>query len=404
LANQPHFLFALPRTAPAKRAGQEPAARSSAEIAVSLATSLQEFADLAPEWNRLHDEADAASVFNSWMWLYEWWHTYGKGRRLCILVAREAGATVGVLPLYFDQARALGMPVRLLRFVGTGADTHPDDLGPVLARGRELSAALALARAALRVAGADVWLFSDIDPRSIFPAALEAAAGELGYAAARGGGERIALVELPATWPQFLQTLGRDRRWRVRRARRRVAEAHRQRFFVWQDAARLDEAVDRLVELHHLRWAAAGGSESFGSAAYLEFHRSIIKSFFGRRWLRLYCLEIDGAIGAMLYCYRFRNRVYLMQAGFDPKLSRLSVGNVLLGHTLEHAIGEGNAAFDFLRGEHRYKDELATTHRETICLRAFASSPGAWAYRLRRFWLPKLKARLLRRAPPTLKP
>src|SRR5690348_11518023 len=207
LANQRHFLFALPRTASAKPAQQEPAARACAEIAVTLATSPQEFADLAPEWNRLHDEADAASVFNSWMWLYEWWHTYGNGRPLCILVAREAGATIGVLPLYLDRARALGVPVRLLRFVGTGADTHPDDLGPVLARGRELSAALALARAALRLAGADVWLFSDIDPRSIFAAAMEAAASELGYPSARGGGERIALVELPPTWGQFLQSL-----------------------------------------------------------------------------------------------------------------------------------------------------------------------------------------------------
>ena len=379
--------------------------RSAAGIAVSIAASAEEFAALAPEWNRLHDEADAASVFSSWMWLYEWWRSYGAGRALRLLVARRAGAMLGVLPLYFDAATALGVGVRVLRLVGTGGDTHPDDLGPVLALGSEAPAALALARAALRLPGADVWLFSDVDPRSVFPAALEAAARERGMATARGGGERIALVRLPATWPQFLQSLGRDRRWRLRRVRRGLAEQHAARFLVWDDAATLDEAVDRLAELHRLRWAAAGRpSESFGSAMYLGFHRSVIKSFFGRRWLRLYCLEVDGEPGAMLYCYRFRNRVFLMQAGFDPKLARLGVGKALLAHALEHAIGEGNEAFDFLRGEHRYKEELATTHRETICVRAFAPTLGGFAYRLRRFWLPILKARLLRRPPPTLKP
>ena len=389
---------------PLERRPPEPA-RSPSGIAVRVATSTEEFAELAPAWNRLHDEAEAASVFSSWMWLYEWWRSYGAGRPLRLLVARQGEAVVGVLPLYLDAARELRMPVRLLRLVGTGGDTHPDDLGPVLALGREEPAALALARAALRLPGADVWLFSDIDPRSAFSVALEAAARERGMATARGGGERIALAELPESWPRFLQSLSRDQRWRMRRARRRLAERHAARFFVWHDAATLDAAVERLAELHRRRWAAAGaGSESFASAAYIAFHRSVVKSFFGRRWLRLYCLEVDGEIGAMLYCYRFRNRVYLMQAGFDPKLARLGVGKVLLGHALEHAIAEGNEAFDFLRGEHRYKEQLATAHRETVCLRAFGASPRALAYRLRRFWLPILKARLLRRPPPTFKP
>jgi CelD/BcsL family acetyltransferase involved in cellulose biosynthesis len=93
-----------------------------------------------------------------------------------------------------------------------------------------------------------------------------------------------------------------------------------------------------------------------------------------------------------------------MQAGFDPSLGRFGVGNVLLGYALEHAVGEGNDAWDFLRGEHRYKEELATAHRETVCLRAFASTPGGLAYRARRIWLPRLKARLLGRAQPALKP
>ena len=77
---------------------------------------------------------------------------------------------------------------------------------------------------------------------------------------------------------------------------------------------------------------------------------------------------------------------------------------MLLGHALEHAIGEGNEAFDYLRGEHRYKDEVATGHRDTHCVRVFRSTPAALAYRLRRIWLPLLKAKLLRRPDPKLLP
>src|SRR5262249_15082167 len=98
-----------------------------------------------------------------------------------------------------------------------------------------------------------------------------------------------------------------------------------------------------------------------------------------RGWLRLYCLEADGRLVAMYYFYRFRSQVFLMQGGFDPGLSRLSPGRVLLGYALEHAIGEGNTALDFLRGEHQYKDELASASRDTVFLAGYRRSVGGRA-------------------------
>lgn len=363
-----------------------------------MATTVEEFAALAPEWNRLHAEAQVASVFNSWLWLYEWWLEFGAGRPLRILVARRAEQVLGILPLYIHPARSMRLRLRMVRLVGSGGATQPDDLGPVLARADETDTVAALARAALDLPGVDVWHLADIDPRSSLPAAFQAAAREAGLAPLATSAERIAFLELPSTWDAYLATLRRGPRWQLRRSRRRLEEQEGARFFVWDDPAKLDWAVDRLAELHRLRWAAAGSSRSFSSAAYVQFHRSIIKSFFPRGWLRLYCMEAAGEIRAMLYCYRFRRGVYLMQSGFDPQFSRYGVGKVLLGHALEHAIGEGNEVFDFLRGEHRYKEELATGHRSTTTVRAFAGTACALAYRVRHVWLPGVKARLLKKA------
>ena len=129
-----------------------------------------------------------------------------------------------------------------------------------------------------------------------------------------------------------------------------------------------------------------------------------MKACLPRGWLRLYCLEVDGEIAAMIYCYRFRNGIYCMQTGFDPDLGKLKIGNVLLGHAFEHAIGEGNSVFDFLRGDHDYKDQLASEHRETRIVAVFRATPAALVYRLRKVLLPLAKARLLRRAPGKLRP
>jgi CelD/BcsL family acetyltransferase involved in cellulose biosynthesis len=94
----------------------------------------------------------------------------------------------------------------------------------------------------------------------------------------------------------------------------------------------------------------------------------------------------------MFYFYKFRDRVFLMQGGFDPDYSRLKPGQVLLGHIIETAIGEGHCVLDFLRGDHRYKDELATGARETVYVTAFRARAGALVYGTRRLALPALRA------------
>jgi CelD/BcsL family acetyltransferase involved in cellulose biosynthesis len=374
------------------------------DIAVTLARTNDEFAGLAPEWNRLHDKATVASVFTSWVWQFNWWQVYGAGQPLRILVASQGGDVVGILPLYVQAISMLGVPVRLLRLVGTGGDTHPDDLGTILDPVRGQAAALQLARAALRLRDGDVLLLSDLAADCPLRAAVESEARLAGRAVLAGVSEKIAFVRLPRTWDAYLQSLSSHHRLGVRYKRRKATRSHAVRFFVWEDPARLDSVFDRLAELHRRRWQASGGSTSFSSAQYLEFHRRVMKACLPRGWLRLYCLELDGEIAAIVYCYRFRNVVYCMQSGFDPGKGKLKLGSVLLGHAFEHAIGEGNHIFDFLRGEHGYKDQLATDYRSTFCVRVFRATPGGLAYRLRRVWLPVLKARLLRQSPPALKP
>ncbi|HLS85816.1 MAG TPA: GNAT family N-acetyltransferase [Burkholderiales bacterium] len=363
-------------------------------LEVATLTTEEAFVALAVDWNRVHGECGTASIFNSWFWQYTWWQVYGGGRPLRILVASEGDTLVGILPLHLRTVQALGRTVRVLQFIGTGGDTHPDDLGAILLPRCKEAAAEALAEAVLSLSGWDVLALGDMDPRSPFPEALERAAARRGLAREKGVSQRIPYVTLPSSWNAFLASLDAKRRARFRKFPRRLAEAFPARFFVWDDAARLDEAVDRLAHLHRKRWSEYGVSTSFATAEYVEFHRRVIKGCFPRGWLRLYCLEIAGEVAAMLYCYRFRNGIYAMQTGFDPGYAQYAAGTVLLGRAIEHAIGEGNRVYDFLRGRHRYKDEVATASRSTVFVHAYRPTLAGAAYRLRHLRWPAWKRRL----------
>lgn len=366
-------------------------------LRVRVIDSDAEFASLARTWEELQAGAARTSVFQSFDWQRGWWKAYGRGRPLRLLVATRGDAPCGLLALYVATEPVMGYPVRVLRLVGTGGDTSPDDLGPVLAPGHEADAARALAGAAVELGGWDVLGVNDLDPGTPFAGALAEAARRASLAYATGRSARISYVELPASFEAWLGSLHRDRRYRIRKARKDLLAAHPDaRFFAWTDPATLDAGIDRLIHLHHARWREKGEAHAFSSPEYVAFHREVIHACFARERLRLYALQLGGEIAAMFYMYRFRDALYLMQSGFDPAHARLKPGNVLLGWIVEHAISEGNRVLDFLKGEHRYKDELATGERETVYLTAYRTRPGAWVFRARRQVLPAVKAHVLR--------
>lgn len=364
---------------------------ASRSVRVRVVETDAEMAAQSTPWEALQTGAAVTSVFETFDWQYLWWRSYGRGQPLRLLLATADGELVGILPLYIE-AVSIVSTVRLLRFVGTGGDTSPDDLGPILAKGWEAEAARALADAVLQMSGWDVLQLADMQPDNAFVAEMRSRAAGARLSLRAGRSERITYLDLPKSFDGWLQSLNGDRRYRVRTIRKKANAAHQVRFFVWDDPRTLDQGIETLVRLHKKRWAETGESRSFGSSAYIDFHTAVIKACFAHDRLRLYCLEFSGSIVAVFYFYRFRGRVYLMQSGFDPEYSRLKPGQVLLGYIVEHAIGEGHEQLDFLRGDHRYKDELATGERETVYLEVFRPTLGAYLYRTRRIYLPAARA------------
>lgn len=361
-----------------------------ARFSIRILTTPSEFSAIAPEWEVLHGEAPAASIFNSWMFQYAWWEVHGRPP-LRIVVARDGMRTVGILPLYVSSETALGLPVRVLRNLGTGGVTNPDDLGPLLAPRQQDAAARALASHLVASGGFDVARLDDMDGRCPFAARALEVAEDAGRAARVERAQRINYIDLPRDLNAYLATMTSRRRARQRYLRSKLASAHRARFFVWDDAANVQAAAERLAALHRKRFAQA--STAFIAAEYNELHLSAMKDCLSRDRLRLYCLELDGKIAAIQYCFRFRKSIFAMQSGFDPAYARWSPGAVLLGYAIEHAIAEGNQVFDFLRGSHGYKEALATGTRETVRLTVFRPTVGAAAYRASSY-LPDAKAKV----------
>jgi CelD/BcsL family acetyltransferase involved in cellulose biosynthesis len=328
---------------------------------------------LAAAWAELDDPHHPGAAFRSCAWSSAWWNAFSVGRELFVLVARAAGRTVGLLPLFCDRTIIGGRRVALL---GEGI-VGSDYLGCLARPGESERVARVFAD---HLAALDC---DELDLDGLLPddPLTRALVDTLGPRAAVTQRHRCPHITLAGDFAAYLAQLpdGTGAQWR---RRRRWLE--RQPGFAVEElaapaavAARLDD----LFALHRRRWAVEGGSDAIDSPAVEAFHRDAARRLGARGWARLYLLSVAGTPRAALYGFRHGDRFAFYQAGYDPDFSQRSVGTVLLGRVVEDCFAAGVREFDFLRGTEPYKLKWANGWRHTVRLRA----PGP-SLRARSWW------------------
>lgn len=318
------------------------------------------FAEAEPAWQKL--ALRSRNIFATSEWATTWWSHFGGGGTLQLVACRSPGGEVrALLPLYATHDSGL----RMLRFLGHGPG---DQLGPVCAPEDAALAARALRR-----------VLRESQPWDLFVGEhLPADQGWGALLGARGAvREASPVVDLPtADWEEYLAHRASGLRKQIRYQERRLQRDHDLRYRLADDPDRLDQDFDLLCRLHEQRWA--GGSEAF-SADRRPFLREFARQALERGWLRLWFLELDGRPLAAWLGFRFAGVESYYQGGRDPAWDRLSVGAVLVAHTLREAIADGMSEYRFLRGDERYKDRFATRDPgvETVTLAGSHSGRAA---------------------------
>jgi CelD/BcsL family acetyltransferase involved in cellulose biosynthesis len=175
-------------------------------------------------------------------------------------------------------------------------------------------------------------------------------------------------IQLLSDWEGYLGGLSRNMRYNIRRRRQNLEKNFKTRYFIWQDIGTLGHAMERLSFLHKKRWERKGGKHGFSSQEYNAFHQAVAREFAMKGWLQLSCLELNGEIAGILYDYRYGNKIYYYQGGFDPSLYKYSLGLVLRAYVIERAIENGIKEIDLLKGDYNHKYMWTEHDRDTINL------------------------------------
>jgi len=307
---------------------------------------------MAPRWAALCDRAAGCAPFARPEWLLPWRSVLGGGWPLRVLAVEEAGELHALLP--FIEVPGGGGPG--LALMGGDVSDHHD----APAAGDRPAARAAIVRA---LAGGD-WACVTFD-RLREDGWLRGLGRELGGAHEVAEDPPCPALVAGAGARELADLLPDGFAYRLGRARRK---AERAGGLTVRLATSVEEALlffDALSAFHAARWQARGEPGVLGHPDVQRFHRHVIPGMQRAGVLRMFALELAGALAGVVYGFSTHGRLSFYLSGFDPAHESASPGVLAIAGAIQHELAAGVRVFDFLRGREAYKYRFGA--RDAAC-------------------------------------
>ncbi len=323
---------------------------------------------LEAEWRRLDVADPRGEFYTTFDCVRGWWEAYGRldtfGLR--VLVARQNGAVVGILPLALRRRRSKGREVHVLRFA-----SHGDWMAPVL----DPAAPVATVVKALlaHVDADDAW-----DRLQLDHIRAGSHLGSVLLASDRWNRHLTHQVEhprIPLAGVAGIEAFERDHGLpsKTRKYRNKLVRDHDVRFVVHDgDDADMFHRLGRLhvAEKQHLV-QDAGRDERHSWYEDPQRRTHYERLFATPGAVRTFCYESPGGeLLAARSTFRHRDTLLSWTSAYDPALRDYRLGKVIQYDVLDHVLADGDVAvFDFGSGRYPWKFEWTEDFDHSYTLR-----------------------------------
>jgi CelD/BcsL family acetyltransferase involved in cellulose biosynthesis len=175
-------------------------------------------------------------------------------------------------------------------------------------------------------------------------ATVEEAIRNVGGAPSSSQHETTAVLDLPASYDDWLASIGKKERHEVRRKRRRfVAE-----FGEIDIVPHGSEAINMFGAMHRTSQGAKGMFMTGEMQSYFE-------ELLDTGGATIHTLVCDGIPRANAFGFETDDGYFYYNSAYDMDAAMASPGIVLLASMVEAQIERGARVFDFLKGDERYK-------------------------------------------------
>lgn len=313
-------------------------------IGLQVITDVAGLSRLEHDWQRLWALQPRPEVFMHYAWARAFVEVYGPGRGLHVVVIKESDQAWCILPLFRDQRN------RLL-FIGDPRSDYSDVLcdpkdidlvGPVLTAHLRRLSGLSL---------------SAVPEHSLLWTALKGIRHPFTIEVE----EPCPAIQFDPEGQVVKELLKKES---LRRHEKKVAKLG---VIALQRMATREEALAQLpvlFEQHIARWRTTSTPSPFEREEHRRFYQRLVEDEQLWPWVDFRLVKAGDRTVATHFGFFHDRRFIWYKPSFDPELSSLGPGEVLLKHLIAAASDEGAVEFDFTRGNEGFKQRFATVIRQ----------------------------------------
>ncbi len=323
------------------------------------------FVQLKAEWNDLLGRSASGSIFSTWEWASTWWDVYQPGQLWVVTCRDSEDRLVGLAPWFIAAGST-----RMVQTIGCEEVADYLDLlvdkewvEPVLERFADF----------LRENQAefDQIFLCNIPETSVGSNQFATALEQQGFAVNVTEEDVCPIVNLPATWEEFLGGLDKKNRHELRRKLRRGQGSNAEiDWYIVTPEHDLDVEME-----HFLEMMAASDPEKavfLSDPDNLTFFKRIAAVAQEAGWLALCFLTVNGERAATYFNYDYKGHILVYNSGLKLEYGSLSPGILLMAYCIQYAIDKGYQVLDFLQGDEDYKYRLGGKDTRVMSLHASA--------------------------------
>jgi CelD/BcsL family acetyltransferase involved in cellulose biosynthesis len=352
---------------------------------IEAISSIEGMAAIAKPWNDLLALSKSGTTFLTWGWLYPWAECFIRpDSELFVLAVYNGNELIGIAPWCIRKAKYGGFPVRRIEFLGA-PEAGSDYLDVFTKKGKEKEAARSVYQYLFGEASSrwDCLGFLEVPSESLFLLHfMEQMKGDGKYIEVQAGSFCPSLT-LPKSQEDFLAQLSASRRKRYSRDLRileREGEVRHHSFKLNQ----ADQALKDFRELYQKRWSHSDPLFLFLEKVFLHGQ--------GEDKVCIDFLNVNGRNIAGLLHLRYGERLFLYLMAADHSFNKeISVGNILVGLSIQKAIAEGFTEYNFLKGNEEYKFYWTDEGDRSLDLFFYRRRPALMTWLVSRFFKSMVK-------------
>ncbi|HEY2989034.1 MAG TPA: GNAT family N-acetyltransferase [Candidatus Binatia bacterium] len=362
---------------------------TAADLSIETISDDRAFLGLEPVWNRLVEEAEMDHPFARHEWMRAWWESFGAGNKLHILVVKLNADPIAIAPLMLSRGQIYGWKIRRLQSMH---NDHSPRFDFIVGRCpervyREIWNHLLNQRRS--------WDVLEIAQLRVGCRTLE----ELERLAVAGGflvgtwpSDQSPYIDLAAGWDEYLAQLSSQHKKKSRQRVRQLGQLGRVELEVISSGARIEEALQDGLRLEAAGWKTESGTAIQCSPEVLKFYTELAGASARAGTLRLIFLNVAGARIAFAYALCYKNKLFVLKAGYDPQYATYSPYNVLCYLVFQDACERGLTEYEFLGANEGWKLRWAKATKSHCWLYVLQdTTPGRLIYWGKFRLTPKLK-------------